>query len=176
MKSGQQTAVQAYIAGDIAPEKQSRNAQRSCFVHLSDYLDSRSLRCHLSAPLPSFKRASGRQRHCRSLRRTSCQASRKSLPFPLPPLAPMRSFSSEHFVLQQSVSNDPRQPVQGAHDQSSRPKLDRRLLSPRHRSSSYYLGCDCTILRIRNKIDPSQPLPLTPAAPSPSLHQHHMKM
>ena len=38
--------------------------------------------------------------------------------------------------------------------------------------ASYWLGMRLHDLKELNKIDPTQPLPQTPATPSPALHQH----
>ncbi len=167
VKSGQQTAVQAYIAGDIAPRSKAETRKEAVSSTCPIISILVSLRCHLSAPLPSFKT---RLRSSASLPFSAQNflsgfSQKSHLPTPTTgsnAVVQQRTFCTSAKRFQRSSSAGPR---------GARPKLqaelDRRLLSPRHRSCELLPRMRLHDLKDQKQIDPSQPLPPTPAVPSP---------
>ncbi len=153
VKSGQQTAVQAYIAGDIAPRSKAETRKEAVSSTLSDYLDSRI------PSLPSLGAASQLQTRLRSSASLPFSAQNFLSGFSQKSHLPTPTTGSSSVVQQRTFCTSAKrfQQPSSAGPGGARPKLPGRNWIAASQPSSSFLRattsvCDCTILRIRNRL------------------------
>ncbi|CBQ71921.1 conserved hypothetical protein [Sporisorium reilianum SRZ2] len=146
---------------EVAPKSKADTKKDELSALLADYIEARiphlpathQLRNRLPPPLPAFSAPSFLTRFTRPSQ-------------PGSPSQPQRTFTTSAIVRQTA-------PPAGA-----RPRVPRRnwiaafaalVIVP----ASYYAGMRLHDLRDASAVDPAQPLPPTPAAPSAALHEEH---
>ncbi|SPO21898.1 uncharacterized protein UTRI_01886_B [Ustilago trichophora] len=166
-------AFQAYdIEEEVAPKSKAETKKDAVSASLSDYLESR-----LPSSFPAIGAASQLRTRLDQPSSFSAQTFLTRLTFSLPKPASSSSNLAQRTLHTSAVRfNQPRpSPSSG-----SRPRLPKRnwiaafsalVIVP----ASYYAGMRLHDLKDAKAIDPSQPLPFTPASPSPELHQHPAK-
>ena len=155
---------------DVAPRSKAESKKEAVAASLSSYLESR---------LPSSLPAAGAAQQLRNRLSPSSLPTapfsartflhRVSSSFPKP--------SAESNVVQRTLHTSAVRFSQGGGGAQGRPRVPMRnwiaafsalVIVP----ASYYAGMRLHDLKDAKAIDPAQPLPPTPAAPSPALHQH----
>lgn len=164
-------AFQAYdIEEEVAPKSKAATKKDAVSASLSDYLESR-----LPSSFPAVGAASPLRARLGQPSTFSVQTFLTRLTSSLPKSASTSSNLAQRTLHTSAVrcnQSPPPPPNSGP-----RPRVPRRnwiaafsalVIVP----ASYYAGMRLHDLKDAKAIDPSQPLPATPASPSPELHQH----
>ena len=166
INSARSEASQGYMIDEVAPKTRAEAKKDAVSASLSDYLESRlpnigaasQLRTRLtsSSSSPTFSAQSFLTRF-----------TPKSLSTTTPTSITSRTFSTTNPRFTQQ-SPPPSFNPRGVPRRNWIAAFSALLLLP----ASYYVGMRLHDLKDSKAIDPTQPLPVTPAKPTPGLHQH----